>query len=81
MQRERKTKMTEVADDKVMPGDVLHFAEGMLYSLYRLIERCPVKGFKSSMRNIGITELARNINYWKMQLKEKEENEKEEKNV
>lgn len=67
--------MTQVIEDKVAPGDVLHFAEGMLYSLNRLIERCPVDGFKSSMRNIGITSLARTIKYWKNKLKEREDEE------
>ena len=60
----------------VDPRDVLHFAKGMLWSLFKLVERCPDINFRESMKSIGICDLARTIKYFENLLKEEAEKKK-----
>lgn len=57
--------------DEVTPDDIIHFSAGLLYALNKLLDKCPNADFRYSMRNICVTEWARNLKYWKNKLEEK----------
>ena len=58
--------------DEVQPSDILHFSEGMLHAFNKLLDMCPNVDFRISMKNIVVTDWARNLKYWKKKLEEKE---------